>query len=59
MVFDLRVMYQVAIGQPPLVRIFGALERKLRCAQNIVIVYTFFCLPVSWDFAKNLEILEF
>ena len=22
--------------QPPLVRIFGGLERKLRCAQNIV-----------------------
>ena len=40
---------------PPLVRIFGGLERKLRCAQDRVF-YTFFCLPVSRDFAKNVEI---
>ena len=41
---------------PPVGRIFGGLERKLRCAQNIV-VYTFFCLAVSRDFAKKVEIV--
>ena len=43
---------------PTLVRILGGLERKLRCAQDIVL-YTFFCLAVSRDFAKNVEILGF
>ena len=48
----------VTVGFSPLVRIFGGLERKLRCAQNIVF-YRFFCLPVSRDFAKNVEVRDF
>ena len=62
MVFHLRSCTRWQLGdggvQPPLVRIFGGLERKLRCAQNSGF-YTFFCLAVSRDFAKTVEIQGF
>ena len=49
----------VTVGfNPPLVRIFGGLERKLRCAQNIVFLHVFLLSSVL-GLAKNVENLGF
>ena len=66
MVFDLMrfpgscTMWQLDDGgvQPPWSAVLVG-QGKLRCAPNTVFYYRFFCLPVSCDFAKNVDILGY